>query len=142
MSTTPLPRGANLEHLKKQAKRLLRSYRAGDVHAVARVRARFPDRERVGIDDVQLVLAREHGFPSWSQLRRHIDDESRYFPRKHALEYVQRVVADAMMLAVPGTGALSVTLVCGRTRHPGPRVRHLKKENKRLKEERDIFKGC
>jgi ankyrin repeat protein len=53
----------NLEQLRKQAKELVRAARAGDEDAVARLGGREPILARA-----QLVLAREHGYPSWPAL--------------------------------------------------------------------------
>lgn len=63
-----LPRGANHEHLKNQAKTLLKSLRSGDENDTARVTTYFSDPTKVGIIQTQLVLAREYGFDSWRQL--------------------------------------------------------------------------
>ncbi|MCO8626503.1 ankyrin repeat domain-containing protein [Burkholderia multivorans] len=73
-----LPIQANLEHLKKQAKALLRLYRHRDAGAIARfiehlpaAARRSPD-EVVALDlrlhDAQSCLAREYGFASWADL--------------------------------------------------------------------------
>jgi ankyrin repeat protein len=53
----------NLEQLRKQAKELVRAARAGDPAARARL-ADLP----VRLASAQLVLAREHGYPSWPAL--------------------------------------------------------------------------
>ena len=53
----------NLEQLRKQAKELVRSARAGDPEALARLDGREPILARA-----QLVVAREHGYPSWPAL--------------------------------------------------------------------------
>ena len=53
----------NLEQLRKQAKELVRAARAGDEAA----RARLGDLRPI-LADAQLVLAREHGYPSWPAL--------------------------------------------------------------------------
>jgi ankyrin repeat protein len=53
----------NLEQLRKQAKELVRAARAGDDGALARLDGREPILARA-----QLVLAREHGYPSWPAL--------------------------------------------------------------------------
>jgi ankyrin repeat protein len=55
----------NVEQLKKQAKELARAARGGDEAAVAR----FGDLP-VQLASAQLVLAREHGYPSWPALVR------------------------------------------------------------------------
>jgi len=67
-----LPARASIEQLKKQAKELLAELRAGSAEAAARLAEALPGaRDRLA--DAQLVLAREYGFPSWSELRQHVD---------------------------------------------------------------------
>ena len=73
-STPSLPARPSLEQLRKRAKELLRSARAGDPTAAGRFRAADP-RWSAGADpkdailaDAQLVIAREHGFRSWAAL--------------------------------------------------------------------------
>jgi ankyrin repeat protein len=53
----------NLEQLRKQAKELVRSAKAGDEQALARL-GDLP----VQLSSAQLVLAREHGYTSWPAL--------------------------------------------------------------------------
>ena len=53
----------NLEQLRKQAKELVKSARAGDPAALERLAGREPI-----LAHAQLVLAREHGYPSWPAL--------------------------------------------------------------------------
>jgi ankyrin repeat protein len=53
----------NLEQLRKQAKELVKSARAGDATALRRLGGRKPI-----LASAQLVLAREHGYPSWPAL--------------------------------------------------------------------------
>src|SRR5437763_14999266 len=53
----------NLEQLRKQAKELVRAARAGDEDALARLGDLPPI-----LASAQTVLAREHGYPSWSAL--------------------------------------------------------------------------
>ena len=67
-----LPSAPSLEQLRKQAKDLLRAHRAGDPHAVARVAAHEPD-EPLKLTGAQHVVAREHGFPSWSRLKTYVE---------------------------------------------------------------------
>jgi ankyrin repeat protein len=74
-----LPSRPNRDHLKKQAKDLLRACRSGDSAAFARLRASLPaarGRDDVALakhdwrlHDAQSCLAREYGFPSWDALR-------------------------------------------------------------------------
>ncbi|MDQ5834958.1 MAG: ankyrin repeat domain-containing protein, partial [Actinomycetota bacterium] len=69
-----LPPAPSLEQLRKRAKELARAHRAGDKGAVARVADQRPrPAEPLKLSDAQLVIAREHGFPSWPALRRYVD---------------------------------------------------------------------
>lgn len=71
-----LPARPSLEQLKKQAKELLRSCRAGEPEAVNRLRtagANFTDEPQLA--DAQFAIARELGFETWAKLRRHIEDQ-------------------------------------------------------------------
>ncbi len=72
MSNFNLPARPSLEQLQKQAKELLRDYRADDARAVARIGAGT----KPVLADVQFVLAREHGFATWAALKRHLDVRS------------------------------------------------------------------
>jgi hypothetical protein len=64
----------NLDHLKKQAKQLIRLYRSRDAAAMARLRGALPlaagrnDDDMASLDlrlhDAQSCIAREHGFVS------------------------------------------------------------------------------
>jgi hypothetical protein len=65
-----LPARLSFEQLRKQAKDLLRQYRAGETTAVERFRrvAAVPR-----LADAQFLLAREYGFESWSQLKHHVE---------------------------------------------------------------------
>jgi len=72
----PLPARPSLEQLRKQAKDLLRHYRAGDQAASSRIRARHPHPRRdpeFTLADAQLVIAREYGFESWAKLKHHVE---------------------------------------------------------------------
>ncbi|MBZ5580049.1 MAG: ankyrin repeat domain-containing protein [Acidobacteriia bacterium] len=69
---TELPPNPNLEHLKKQAKALLRDFRLKDPAAVAR----FTDlqlRAAPKLSDAQHVIAREYGFAAWPQLKDRVE---------------------------------------------------------------------
>src|SRR5262245_23231236 len=74
MSASPnsLPDRPSLENLRKQAKGLLRDFRADVPAAVDRIRAVCLDRDPVSLADAQFVLAREHGFESWPKLVHHV----------------------------------------------------------------------
>ncbi len=69
-----LPASPSLEYLRKAAKDLLRAHRAGDEAARSRVAAHHPrPAEPLRLSGAQLVIAREHGFPSWPRLRAYVD---------------------------------------------------------------------
>lgn len=73
-----LPPKANPDHLKKQAKALLRLYRQGDADAVARFVRFLPATANhthdealalgLRLHDAQSCIAREYGFASWADL--------------------------------------------------------------------------
>jgi hypothetical protein len=76
-------RSPSLEHLRNQARDLLKAVHAGDQQALQRVAARLPrliapssaapGPRRLRLAEALLVLAREHGFPSWPRLKAHIE---------------------------------------------------------------------
>ena len=67
---------ANIDHLRKQAKDLLRLYRRGEAAAFERLRAHLPaargksdaalSKLQLRLHDMQSCLAREHGCASWT----------------------------------------------------------------------------
>lgn len=63
-----LPARPDLEHLRREAKQLLRRSQAGEADALARFRAHAPGLA-TALSAAQLVVAREHGFASWAQLK-------------------------------------------------------------------------
>ena len=79
MRQKQLPPNPSLEHLKSQAKKLLKAYRSGSVDAIDRIRSFFPrlsnavdaeiQQAEFGLQDAQLVVARKYGFGNWSQLK-------------------------------------------------------------------------
>src|SRR4029078_4341608 len=78
-SLSPRP---NLEHLKHQAKDLLKSLKSGAPQALERFRAHHPRyagiseseirSRRPALSDAQLVIAREYGLASWPKLKEHV----------------------------------------------------------------------
>ena len=75
MATAALPQDPDLDQLRNQARELQRAVRHGDSRALTRVTRWHPDpppAERFPLTAAQLVLAREHGFPSWARLRRYV----------------------------------------------------------------------
>lgn len=83
MPVRPLPENPSLQHLRYQAKDLLKGHRAHDPAVAQRIRefhprwAKASDTEIFGADltlsDVQLAIAREYGFASWARLKRRIE---------------------------------------------------------------------
>jgi len=83
MPVRPLPSQPNLDHLKHQAKDLLREHRARNPTTAQRLREFHPrfggvsDGEifsaTLALSDAQLAIAREHGFPSWTRLKRRVE---------------------------------------------------------------------
>ena len=64
--TTPLPAAPSLEHLRKQAKDLVREREAGP--------------EPLRLSEAQLAVAREYGFASWPRLKAYVERVSAHGP--------------------------------------------------------------
>ncbi len=83
MPVRRLPSNPNLDHLKYQAKDLLKAHAAREQAAAQLIRefnprfARAADAEifdsALKLSDAQLTIAREAGFPSWARLKKHIE---------------------------------------------------------------------
>ena len=83
MPVRRLPSHPNLDHLKHQAKDLLKEHAQRDPGAAQLIREFHPrfsgatDAEifdaRLKLSDAQLAIAREAGFPSWSRLKKHVE---------------------------------------------------------------------
>jgi hypothetical protein len=80
--TKRLSRNPNLEHYRKQAKGLLKAYRAGDVVACRRLRENLPEWSKasntailkgtVSLKDTLRLVAIEHGFTAWAEMKSEI----------------------------------------------------------------------
>jgi ankyrin repeat protein len=68
-----LPARPSPEHLRKQAKDLLRLARAGDPAALDRLRGVIPRLGDPALADAQFVVAREYGFENWAALAQHVE---------------------------------------------------------------------
>ena len=95
MPVKPLPPGADLNHLKYQAKDLFKARNERDPQAAQRIREFHPGFKHAAdeaifdakfrLTDAQLTIARERGFASWPKLKRRVekpapaDDLSRPF---------------------------------------------------------------
>ena len=74
---TVLPPNPHLDHLKKQAKDLLRSFQSGDPQICASAQQYLPRFSRLSPDgftlhDAQHVIARQYGFDNWPALRQSV----------------------------------------------------------------------
>jgi ankyrin repeat protein len=70
-----LPQDPDLSQLRTRARELQRAVRSADAAALARVSRWHPDppaASQFPLAAAQLVLARQHGFRSWAQLRRYV----------------------------------------------------------------------
>src|SRR6476646_950817 len=83
VSMPRLPENPNLEHLKKQAKDLLRQLQANDPNAFEMLRQFLPEAEGkndveiaamgLKLHDAQSCIARSYGLPAWKNLRNYVD---------------------------------------------------------------------
>jgi Ankyrin repeats (3 copies) len=83
MPVRPLPEKPSLQHLKYQAKDVLKGHAAHDPAVAQRIRefhprwAKASDAEiftaHLTLSDAQLTIARECGFSSWTKLKRRVD---------------------------------------------------------------------
>jgi len=83
MPVRRLPDNPSLEHLKYQAKDLLKDHAARNAAAAQRIREFHPDWRKSSdteifapnfrLSDAQLTIAREYGFLSWPRLKRRIE---------------------------------------------------------------------
>lgn len=87
MEAKKLPVRPHLEQYKKQAKELVKAWKAGDADAIQRVRKSHPRiqklrdaevrRTKMTLADAQWVIAREHGFESWGKFAKHVEASMR-----------------------------------------------------------------
>ena len=78
MPEQSLPRRPDLAPLRRQAKELRDALRGGEKGAIERLRRYSQvDAETVTLSAAQLVIAREHGFRSWPQLKERVETSVR-----------------------------------------------------------------
>ena len=83
MSTHELPARPHLDHLKQQAKSLLREAKAGDPAACRRIAAQHPrPLSEYTLATAQHAVAREYGFASWPKLKIHVELTSKNLAEK------------------------------------------------------------
>ena len=129
-----LPPQPSLEQLKNQAKDLLAAARSGDRAAQARLKRFFPAQgtaqpaapaaPHATLSQAQLVIAREHGFPSWTRLRRAVE----LAPLRALMErFVERPISwparRDVMRALAEAGPAGMEAALEGLSHPHPDVR-------------------
>lgn len=97
----------SLDDLHREARLLERAHRAGDEAAIERVAPWRPDARKPLKDaGAQLVVAREHGFPSWAKLRTWVERVAISSP-EHAfhidMEYYEGRAEGLLASALDGT---------------------------------------
>ncbi|WP_233828771.1 ankyrin repeat domain-containing protein [Paraburkholderia sp. ZP32-5] len=110
-----LPAQAHPDHLKKQAKELLRLYRAGNATAIARFIQYLPAAAHRTVEDVkalalrlhdaQSCIAREYGFVSWADLTAYADASA--FAHREQAALIRRWLGLVYGADVTGTYAAS-----------------------------------
>jgi Ankyrin repeats (many copies) len=85
-----LPAHPSFDHLRRQARDLLRAARAGDGDAVRRLEGAS---DRLNLSAAQLVVAREYGFASWPRLKAEVAARTLDLAQK-AEEFCQASVGD------------------------------------------------
>lgn len=82
--TNSLPAKANIDLLKKQAKKLLKQYRSGRANALTTVKTFHPVAENfTGLRDAQLVVARSYGFKDWAELSHAVLEKQSNYATHH-----------------------------------------------------------
>lgn len=75
MEVTQLPARPSLEQYRKQAKELLKAFKAGDPRAIQRIKKKARRQaadSAISLSSAQFTIAREHGFESWPKLSKHL----------------------------------------------------------------------
>ena len=99
MPPSSLPARPNLEHLRNQAKDLLKGYRSGQPSAIARFRTSPSHYSRLTDDDLRLlslslgdaqrVVAAEYGFQSWLQMRSYVERKDGFSMIEMTVDHVR-----------------------------------------------------
>ena len=127
----PLPQNPSLDQLKRQAKELLESLHLGDLRSTQRFARCFEatpeNRECFKLTQAQLVLAREHGFPSWQQLAAWVNDRVLPISPEALVQVLSsrspRVRA-AVQIQLESLGKAGVNAAIAGLSDPDPRVRY------------------
>ncbi|MER6943062.1 ankyrin repeat domain-containing protein [Nonomuraea sp. NPDC000554] len=95
-----LPDNPSIERLRKQAKTLLKSVKAGVPEAIGLVTEFHPQPpQTLKLSDAQLVTARMYGFTSWPRLKEHIDTVERYSRSPHRVAPSEQLPEEFLRLA-------------------------------------------
>jgi hypothetical protein len=99
MPVKRLPANPSLDHLRHQAKDLLRGHATSDAEVAQRIREFHPRFERASdaeifatelkLTDAQLTIARQSGFQSWTQLKAHLAAPT--WPERSKLPHHERI---------------------------------------------------
>lgn len=106
-----LPARPSMDHLRRQARDLLRAARSGDAAAIGRIGAFSPD---LTLAAAQLAIAREYGFASWPRLNAEVTARTADLARQ-AEAFCQASVRDGsgraarMLAASPELADYSLT---------------------------------
>jgi len=120
MATNELPPRPNLAQLRTRAKELLRAARAGDPVAVGRLQAQLAGRPiRLQLAEAQWVIAREHGFASWTRLKIAVAARAAAAAAGNATSYTP--LGGSEPAATAGRGAAAPGRIGRPTRRHGPR---------------------
>jgi hypothetical protein len=138
MPVRPLPTNPNLDHLKYQAKDLLKAHAAQDRGAAQIIRefhprfAKSSDSEifaaHLKLGDAQLIIARESGFPSWPRLKRQIEKPT--LATRTTLPFQERIEDPIFRRAVDRLDA-----------GDGEGLRALMQQHPKLAQQRVVFEG-
>lgn len=118
-----LPPKANLEHLKKQSKDLLKAHQSGDVETCQRIGTFLPrlskasEKEiratKVTLQEVQYVIAREYGFDKWAHIVTKINRSSEEEAEKVDTVGVPAAVIDRLKRKLEGENPRNYQLQLG-----------------------------
>ena len=114
MSPRPLPPQPSLEHLRKQAKALLKAHKARDPDIAARLKEWLPPFSesaesdildaKVSLRDAQMAIAREYGFENWAGLRKHVAALEKAGMLEMEVDGLRSSIADDKKVVVLRTG--------------------------------------
>ena len=99
MPSSSLPARPNLEHLRNQAKELLKAYRSRQPSAIARFRTSLSHYSQLTDDDLrrlplslrdaQRVVAAEYGFQSWLHMHSYVERKEGFSMIEMTVDHVR-----------------------------------------------------